>query len=88
MSEFRRLKRVVEPVDQLEFMASKIVGKILEKAMDGNMQASRLSLQIMGVIGKQGTRATLEEDGAEENAITKIKFRTEARKKNTEEYKR
>ena len=34
-------------------MASKVLGNLMEKAMDGDMRDSRLSLQVMGLLGRQ-----------------------------------
>ena len=61
LKEFKRLQAVVEDVAQFEFMASKVLGKVMERAMDGDIPASRLSLQVMGLLGKQGMRKAKEE---------------------------
>ena len=61
LKEFKRLQAVVEDVAQFEFMASKVLGKVMERAMDGDIPASRLSLQVMGLLGKQGLRKAKEE---------------------------
>ena len=50
--EYRRGQKEVEDLEQFSFMASKVLGKLMEKAMDGDMRASRLSLQVMGLLGK------------------------------------
>ena len=61
LKEFKRLQAVVEDVAQFEFMSSKVLGKVMERAMDGDIPASRLSLQVMGLLGKQGMRKAKEE---------------------------
>jgi hypothetical protein len=53
LKEFKQEKMVFEDLEQVEFMASKVLAKVLELAMDGDMKASRLSLQLMGLLGRQ-----------------------------------
>jgi predicted transcriptional regulator len=59
--EFKNRRREVVDLDQFNFMASKVLGKIMEKAMDGDMRASRLALQTMGIIGRQRVSKSPEE---------------------------
>ena len=56
LREFKRLQVVVEDVAQFEFMASKVLGKVMQKAMEGHIGATRLSLQVMGLLGRQGVK--------------------------------
>ncbi len=42
-----------EQLEQFNFMASKVLAKIIELAMDGDVRAARLSLEIMGILKNQ-----------------------------------
>ena len=52
LKEYRRAQLEIDNLEQFNFMASKVLGKLMEKAMDGDMRASRLSLQVMGLLGR------------------------------------
>ena len=52
LMEYRRAQKEIDDLEQFNFMASKVLGKLMEKAMDGDMRASRLSLQVMGLLGR------------------------------------
>jgi len=61
LKEFKRCEVVIEDVAQFQFMASKVLGKVMERAMDGDIPASRLSLQVMGLLGRQvGKKSNVE----------------------------
>ena len=58
--EFGKEKLIREEVGQFRFMANRVLGKLMELSMDGNVRAAKLSLEIMGVIGKYA-KENLEE---------------------------
>jgi biotin operon repressor len=53
IKQFGQEALVVEALKQYKFMSSKVLAKIIELAMDGDVKAARLSLEVMGIINSQ-----------------------------------
>lgn len=50
LKQFGHESLVVEQLEQFNFMSSKVLAKIMELSMDGDIRAARLALEIMGII--------------------------------------
>ena len=53
LKEFKRVKRIMEELEKLEVMSPKVFAKLLEKAMDGDLKATKLWLFVMGFMDRK-----------------------------------
>ena len=53
LEEFDREGLLGDAMEQIRLMAAQIVGKVLSRAMAGDMKASKLSLHVMGFFAKE-----------------------------------
>ena len=68
LKQFGHESLVVEQLEQLNFMSSKVLAKIMELSMDGDIRAARLALEIMGIINpSRNNNAGLKNQSALEN---------------------
>jgi DNA-binding transcriptional regulator YhcF (GntR family) len=65
LEEFDREGLLADTMEQVRLMAAHIVGKVLSRAMAGDMKASKLSLQVMGFFAKKTPPVRKKENGTE-----------------------
>ncbi len=51
LGSFEDGKLMIENVEQCKFLSSKVLAKVMELAVGGDLRACRLALQIVGVLG-------------------------------------
>ena len=62
LKDFRQEDLVGAEMGELKFMSSKILARLTERAMDGDIKAMRLSFELMGILKKGKDAGTSGKD--------------------------
>jgi DNA-binding transcriptional ArsR family regulator len=63
LKDFRQEDLVGAEMGELKYMASKILAKLTEKAMDGDVKSMRLSFELMGILKKGKSAVSPDKQG-------------------------